>query len=110
MTGPDPRRFAAPIALAFATLLFCPARLTAQDASTAPTTSDTMRQIQEIAREVTEQLEDVDRMLLESSASQSGRTTSKDKLARSMDGSKAAVDGIDRLIEKLHELKDQCGN
>ena len=71
---------------------------------------DTAREIREIAKEVAEKLEAVDRMLLESSRTQGVRTGSTDRLARSLEGNRTAGEGIDRLIDKLHELKEQCGN
>ncbi|MCR9246783.1 MAG: hypothetical protein NXI31_17250 [bacterium] len=75
-----------------------------------PTSGDTEQQIQEIAREVAEQLEAVDKMLLESSRNRAARKTSSQKLEQSMDVNRTATEGVDRLIEKLHELKAKCGN
>ncbi|MCA8973350.1 MAG: hypothetical protein KDC98_01445, partial [Planctomycetes bacterium] len=70
---------------------------------------DTMKEIQEIARRVDEQLKQVDKLLLESSAKKQDRATPKELLERSMEHNTEATKGIEDLIEKLTELKNKGG-
>lgn len=70
---------------------------------------DPRREIQEIARLVDEQLQEIDRLLLESSRKSQARAAGKDLLARARERSQVAEDGIDKLIDKLQQMKNQGG-
>lgn len=92
-------------------LLPCAAFLLAFALPAAPVRAqgqDPMREIQEIARRVAEQLQEIDRLLLESSDGKAeGRPL--DKLQRSREQSETVEQGIDELIEKLTEMKGRSG-
>lgn len=70
---------------------------------------DPMREIQEIARQVDEQLQEIDRLLLESSKRNQARSTPKELLQQARERSQVAEDGIDKLIEKLNQMKNSGG-
>ena len=70
---------------------------------------DPAREIQEIARTVDEQLKEIDRLLLESSKKNQARSEPKGKLQQAHEHSRTVEDGINRLIEKLNEMKNQSG-
>ena len=70
---------------------------------------DPTQEILELARQVDEQLREVDRLLLESSNRNQQTAAPKDLLERSMEHNAAATDGIERLIEKLTEMKNSGG-
>lgn len=70
---------------------------------------DPRREIQEIARLVDEQLQEIDRLLLESGRKSQARAAGKDLLARARERSQVAEDGIDKLIDKLQQMKNQGG-
>jgi hypothetical protein len=71
---------------------------------------DPMREIQEIAREVEEQMREIDRLLLESSQKNQARSKPKELLQRVGERSQQVEGGIDRLIEKLTEMKNQSSS
>lgn len=79
---------------------------------TAPVTAqgaDPAKEIQELARRVGEQLEQIDRLLLESSRKNQPRATPTEKLQQAHTTSDAVQTGIDELIDKLNEMKNQSG-
>jgi hypothetical protein len=70
---------------------------------------DPAKEIQEIARAVEEQLQEIDRLLLESSKKNQPRSAPRDRLDEAKEKSQAAADGIEKLIEKLNDMKNQGG-
>ncbi|MCA8964709.1 MAG: hypothetical protein H6838_05845 [Planctomycetes bacterium] len=88
---------------AFALFVTAPAgRLLAQGA-------DPAKEIKELAKRVGEQLEEIDRLLLESSKKNQPRATPTEKLQQAKTTSEAVESGIDELIDKLNEMKNQGG-
>lgn len=71
--------------------------------------ADPMREIQEIARRVDEQLQEIDRLLLESGRKGQSRSKPKEMLQQAREHSVTVEDGIDKLIEKLNEMKQKGG-
>lgn len=71
---------------------------------------DPAREIQEIARAIEEQLQEIDRLLLESGKAGQARTEPKQMLQQANERSATVRDGIDKLIEKLNEMKNQSGS
>lgn len=71
---------------------------------------DPMREIQEIARAVDEQLQEIDRLLLESGRRNQARQKPAQLLQQARERSEAVEGGIDRLIEKLNEMKQQSSS
>lgn len=71
---------------------------------------DPMREIQEIARTIDEQLQEIDRLLLESGRQNQARSRPKDLLQQASERGAAVEGGIDRLIEKLTEMKNQSSS
>lgn len=71
---------------------------------------DPMREIQEIARQVDEQLQEIDRLLLESGRRDQPRQKPKQLLQQAHERSEAVEQDINKLIDKLNELKQQGGN
>ena len=69
-----------------------------------------MEEIKEIAEAVDKQLQEIDRLLLESGKKGQSRKTPKEMLEQASEGSKAAEDGIDKLIEKLSEMSQQSSS
>jgi hypothetical protein len=59
---------------------------------------DPAKEIQEIARAVEEQLQEIDRLLLESSKKNQPRSAPRDRLDEAKEKSQAAADGIEKLI------------
>lgn len=92
--------FAAFAAAALA-LLLPGARLSAQ--------GDPVQEIKEIAESIDEQLREIDRLLLESGKKDQTRSVPKDLLQQAQEHSRSAEDGIDKLIEKLNEMKNRGG-
>ncbi len=70
---------------------------------------DPMHEIQEIARSVDEQLQEIDRLLLESGKQSQARTRPKELLEQASEHSATVETGIEKLIEKLTEMKNQGG-
>ncbi len=68
---------------------------------------DPMREIQEIARRVDEQLKEIDRLLLESSKKNQPRKAPAEKLQQAKATSEAVEASMDELIAKLTEMKNQ---
>ena len=68
---------------------------------------DPMREIQEIARQVDEQLQEIDRLLLESGRRDQQRQRPKELLQQARERSVDVEKGIDKLIEELTKLKQQ---
>lgn len=68
-----------------------------------------LREIQEIAKRVDEQLREIDRLLLESSKARGGEGGSRPQqlLQQSRQQSEVVEQGIDELITKLTEMKNQ---
>lgn len=79
--------------------LLLPAPLLAQDPS--------LREIQEIARRVDEQLREIDRLLLESSKARGEGQRPQELLQQSRQQSEVVEQGIDDLIAKLTQMKNQ---
>ena len=71
---------------------------------------DPMREIQEIARRVDEQLREIDRLLLESGKKNQERSKPKEMLQQARERSQAVEEGIDQLIEKLQQMKQQSSS
>ncbi|MBX3463341.1 MAG: hypothetical protein KF830_09230 [Planctomycetes bacterium] len=71
---------------------------------------DPMREIQEIARTIDEQLQEIDRLLLESGRQNQARSRPKELLQQASERGTAVEGGIDRLIEKLTEMKNQSSS
>lgn len=67
---------------------------------------DPRREIQEIARRVDEQLQEIDRLLLESSKKNQPRAKPREMLQQAKERGDTARDGIEKLIEKLNEMKE----
>lgn len=70
---------------------------------------DPMHEIQEIARSVEQQLQEIDRLLLESGKANQARAQPTQMLDQARERGQAVQDGIDKLIEKLNEMKNQGG-
>lgn len=70
---------------------------------------EAMREIQEIARRVDEQLQEIDRLLLESGKKGQARSKPKDLLQQARQRSESVEGGIDELIDKLNQMKNQSG-
>ena len=70
---------------------------------------DKMREILEIAERTSEQLREVDRLLLESSTAQQARARPIALLEQSRERNVEATQSIEELVEKLTELKNECG-
>ena len=70
---------------------------------------DPMREIQEIAEAVEEQLQEIDRLLLESGKNGQSRDKPKELLEQAKERGTTVQDGIDKLIEKLNEMKNGGG-
>lgn len=70
---------------------------------------DPAREIKEIAESIDEQLREIDRLLLESGKKDQARAVPKDLLQQAHERSQTAEDGIDKLIEKLNEMKNRGG-
>jgi hypothetical protein len=68
---------------------------------------DPTREIQEIARAVEKQLQEIDQLLLESGKKDQARQQPKDLLQRAHERAEAVEGGIDKLIEKLNQMKNQ---
>ncbi|MBL9078074.1 MAG: hypothetical protein JNL08_11255 [Planctomycetes bacterium] len=68
---------------------------------------DPTKEIQEIARKIDEQLQEIDRLLLDSSKKASTRPEQKELLQKASEGSAAADASIEELIKKLTEMKNQ---
>ncbi|MGE3172767.1 MAG: hypothetical protein AB7O97_09075 [Planctomycetota bacterium] len=70
---------------------------------------DPSREIQELARRIDEQMQEIDRLLLESSKPQGGDTAPKELLKRSREESQTVEQTIDELIVKLQEMQQSGG-
>jgi len=70
---------------------------------------DPMHEILEIARSVDEQLQEIDRLLLESGKQSQSRARPKELLEQASERGGTVETGIDQLIEKLTEMKNQSG-
>ena len=70
---------------------------------------DPRQEIKDIAEQVEMQMLEIDHLLLESSNAQQQRSKSKEMLEQSMQRSTEVEEGIEHLIEKLNDLKSQCG-
>lgn len=90
-------------------LPFCAALSMATVASLPAQGRDPMHEIQEIARSVDEQLQEIDRLLLESGKQSQARSRPKELLEQASDRGATVETGIDKLIEKLTEMKNQGG-
>ncbi|MEO6594250.1 MAG: hypothetical protein ABIP94_05815 [Planctomycetota bacterium] len=71
---------------------------------------DPMHEIQEIARNVDEQLQEIDRLLLESGRKNQTRSRPKELLQKAREQSDSVEGGIDQLIEKLTQMKNQSSS
>ncbi|MCB9879659.1 MAG: hypothetical protein H6835_18855 [Planctomycetes bacterium] len=70
---------------------------------------DPTEEIKELARQIDEQLQEIDRLLLESARSNQTPKAPREMLKEAAEKSITVQDGIDKLIEKLNEMKDQSG-
>jgi hypothetical protein len=70
---------------------------------------DPVREIKEIARAIDEQLQEIDRLLLESGKKGQPRQKPKELLQQADAKSQSVEQGIDTLIEKLQQMKNQGG-
>lgn len=68
---------------------------------------DPMHEIQEIARQVDQQLQEIDRLLLESGRRDQARARPKELLQQARERSEEVEKGIDKLIDELNKLKQQ---
>lgn len=71
---------------------------------------DPMHEIQELARSVDEQLQEIDRLLMESGKQSQTRERPQQLLEQASERSATARDGIDQLIEKLTEMKNRSSS
>jgi hypothetical protein len=71
---------------------------------------DPMHEIQEIARRIDEQMQEIDRLLLESGKKNQSRARPKELLDQAHTSSKSAEDGIDTLIDLLNKMKGQSSS
>lgn len=75
-----------------------------------PAQQDPSREIQELARRIEEQMQEIDRLLLESSKPAGDRQKSpKELLDKSQAESHSVQQAIDELIQKLNQMKQQGG-
>ena len=70
---------------------------------------DPTEEIKEIARNIDKQLKEIDELLRESGRKGQTRTKPKELLEKASESSLTVQDGIDKLIEKLNEMKQQGG-
>lgn len=70
---------------------------------------DPMHEIQEIARKVDEQLQEIDQLLLESGKKSQARNKQQELLEKAAERATTVDGGIDQLIEKLTQMKNQSG-
>ncbi|MBL8753479.1 MAG: hypothetical protein JNK15_09275 [Planctomycetes bacterium] len=70
---------------------------------------DPAREIQEIARAIDEQLQEIDRLLLESGKKGQPRQKPKELLQQANEKSQSVEQGIETLIDKLQQMKNQGG-
>lgn len=70
---------------------------------------DPMHEIQEIARSIDEQLQEIDRLLLESGKPSQARSRPKELLEQASERGTTVESGIEQMIEKLTEMKNQSG-
>ncbi len=78
-------------------------------AALLPGQGDPAHEIQELARAVEQQLQEIDRLLLESGKKNRARQEPKELLQQARERSEAVEGGIDELIDKLNEMKNQSG-
>jgi hypothetical protein len=71
---------------------------------------DPMREIKEIADAVEQQMQEIDRLLLESSKRNQGRQKPREMLQQASERGAEVEQRIDELIEKLTEMKNQGGS
>jgi hypothetical protein len=71
---------------------------------------EAMREIQEIARRIDTQLQEIDQLLLESGRKGQERAKPKELLQQAGRQSEAVEGGIDELIDKLNKMKSQGGS
>jgi hypothetical protein len=90
-------------------LLFLLAGVLLPCQSTAAQGGDPQQEIQELARRIDEQLKEIDRLLLESGKKNQPRQKPKEMLQQSVERSRQVETGIDELIDKLNEMKNQGG-
>ncbi len=70
---------------------------------------DPAEEIKEIARAIDEQLKEIDKLLLQSGRKGQTRKKPMELLKQASEGSLTVQDGIEKLIEKLNEMKQQSG-
>lgn len=71
---------------------------------------DPAREIQEIAEAVDAQLKEIDRLLLESGKKAQERARPKELLKDVIERNRTVDDGLQKLIEKLEEMKNQSSS
>jgi len=74
-----------------------------------PAQDDPLREIQEIAKAIDEQMQEIDRLLLESGKRNQERSKPKEMLQKAAEAGTGVEQGIDQLIEKLTKLKNDSG-
>lgn len=70
---------------------------------------DLVKEIQDIATRIDEQLQEIDRLLLESGKKAQPRSKPREMLQQSQERSRDVEAGIDELIQKLTEMKNSGG-
>ncbi|MGK0156572.1 MAG: hypothetical protein ACI9SE_003541 [Neolewinella sp.] len=70
---------------------------------------DPSKEIKEIAAAIDRQLKEIDDLLRESGRSGQKRNKPKELLEKASEGSTVVQDGIEKLIEKLNDMKNQGG-
>lgn len=90
-------------------LFLAAALLVAFTSPALPAQEDPIREIQEIAKAIDEQLQEIDRLLLESGKRNQDRSKPKELLQKAAEAGTGVEQGIDQLIEKLTQLKNESG-
>jgi hypothetical protein len=78
-------------------------------ATTGRAQLDPAREIQEIARAVEQQLQQIDELLLASGRKNQARSQPREMLQQARERAEAVEGGLDKLIEKLNQMKNQGG-
>lgn len=89
---------------------FVPAVLLALCTALPAQVQDPKQEIQEIARQVDEQLKEIDKLLLESGQKSQTRTKQKELLNKAAERADAVDGGLEDLIKKLHEMKNKSSS
>ena len=71
---------------------------------------DTAREIQDLAKRIDDQLKEIDQLLLDSGKKNQAREKPKAMLQQSVERSREVATGIEELITKLNEMKNQSSS